>query len=102
MTGNSTQRITIRGGTIYDRSHGMILNAPNGWIPTATEGGLFAMMPPGRGQTQQTYFSAQEVETRQLQGYNVQDAVRRQFQQMGLQYVGARNVAMRSGQQFTV
>ena len=102
MTGNSTERVTIRGGTIYDRRHGMILNAPNGWIPTATEGGLFAMMPPGRNNRQQTYFSAQEVETRQLQGYNAQDAVRRQFQQMGLQYAGARNVAMRSGQQFTI
>lgn len=104
MTGNSTERVTIRGGTVYDREHGMILQAPQGWVPSAAEGGMFTMAPRsnGRQQQQQMGLVAQEVDDRQLQGYNVQNAVRNQFQQMGLQYIGSRNTALRTGQQFTI
>src|SRR5713226_2512561 len=34
ITGNSTERVVIRNGTIYDRDHGLILQAPAGWMPT--------------------------------------------------------------------
>lgn len=101
MTGNSTQRVTIRGTTIYDKSHGMILSAPNGWIPSAAEGMLFSMSPRGRGQQQQA-FVAQEIDDRELQGFDVQNGIRNKLQQMGLQYLGARQSRMQSGQQFAI
>ena len=100
MTGNSTERVIIRGGTVYDRGHGMILQTPAGWVPNASGGGLFSMSP--RGQQQSATFVAQEVENKDLTGFNVQNAVRTRFQQMGLQFLGSRNAAMRSGQNFTV
>jgi predicted Zn-dependent protease len=100
MTGNSTKRVTIRGNTIYDREHGMIVQAPAGWIASASEGGLFSMHPRGTNQNQS--FVAQEVPNKDLQGYNVQNAVRTQFQQMGLQFLGSRPTSMASGQGFTV
>lgn len=101
MTGNSTERVVIRGSMIYDRSHGMILQAPQGWVATTAEGALFSMHPRGK-QQQNLAFVAQEVENRELQGYNAQDAVRNQFQQMGLQYAGSRAISMASGQRFDV
>ena len=100
MTGNSTQKVVIRGGTVYDREHGMILQAPSGWYPTASEGMLFAMTPQQRNQN--VAFMAQEVENRQLQGYDAQNAVRNQFQQMGLQFAGSRNAQTQTGQRFTI
>ena len=100
ITGNSTQRIVIRNNTIYDRAHGMVIDAPAGWRPSAGEGMLFSMSP--RNSRQQMIFQAQEIPSQQLQGYNVQDAVRRQIQSMGLQYVGARDAATRSGDRFPV
>jgi predicted Zn-dependent protease len=100
MTGNSTERVVIKNGTIYDRSHGMILQAPQGWLPTSSEGMLFSMVQ--RGQRQPGMFMAQEVEAQELQGYDAQNAVRTRFQQMGLQYLGARQASMRSGQNFVV
>ena len=103
MTGNSTQRVVIRGNAVYDRGHGMILFAPPGWVATAADGALFTMHPRGSQQQQQNYaFIAQEVEARQLQGYDAQTAMRNQFQQMGLQYAGTRPVALTSGQQFAI
>ena len=100
MTGNSTERVTIRGGTIFDREHGLIMQAPQGWVPTTAEGMLFAMTP--RGQQQNAAFMMQEVADQDLQGMNAQDAVRNNFQQMGLQYAGSRQAAVGTGQQFVI
>jgi predicted Zn-dependent protease len=100
MTGNSTERVVIRGGTIYDREHGLILQAPAGWTPTAADGMLFSMVPKGRRQNMA--FIAQEVESRGLQGYDAQSAMRNQFQQMGLQFAGSRQTTTGSGQQFVI
>ncbi|MEO6487287.1 MAG: M48 family metalloprotease [Thermoanaerobaculia bacterium] len=100
ITGNSTENIVIRNNTIYDRGHGLIIDAPAGWAPTVGEGMLFTMSP--KNSRQQMVFQAQEVSTEQLQGYNVQDAVRRRFQEMGLQYVGSRQAATRSGDRFPI
>ncbi|PYQ52560.1 MAG: hypothetical protein DMF59_04360 [Acidobacteria bacterium] len=100
MTGNSTERVVIRDNTIYDREHGMILQAPGGWIPTTSEGALFAMTPKGRRQNMA--FIAQEVENRQLQGYDAQSAMRNQFQQMGLQFAGSRQTSTATGQRFVI
>jgi predicted Zn-dependent protease len=102
MTGDSTQRVVIRGNTIYDRGHGMILQAPAGWTATVADGALFAMKPRGKQTNQSLAFIAQEVDTKQLQGYDVQSAMRNQFQQMGLQYAGSRPTTMASGQGFTI
>ncbi len=100
MTGNSTERVVIRQGTIYDRDHGMILRAPAGWTPTVSEGALFSMVP--RGRNQNLAFIAQEIENRQLQGNNAQSAMRNQFQQMGLQFAGSRQTTTETGQQFVI
>ena len=101
ITANNTEHLVIRGGTIYDRDHGLVIHAPRGWTPTTAPGVLFAMQPRGDGNGDQ-YFVAQEVEARDLQGSSVQDAVRARVQQMGLQYVGARDARMGSGERFTV
>ena len=101
MTANNTERVVIRGGTIYDREHGMILQAPAGWIPTASQGMLFSMVPRGR-QRQSTAFMVQEIDTRELQGYDAQNAVRSKFQQMGLQYAGNRQTVTGTGQRFDI
>ncbi|HEY3056670.1 MAG TPA: M48 family metalloprotease [Thermoanaerobaculia bacterium] len=100
MTGNSTQRVIIRSGTIYDRSHGLVLQAPAGWIPTAAEGMLFAMKP--RGRRQSTAFVAQEVEARELTGYDAQSAMRAKFQEMGLQFAGSRQTTTGTGERFVI
>jgi predicted Zn-dependent protease len=100
MTGNSTSRVVIRGGTVYDREHGLILQAPAGWTPSAADGMLFSMTPKGRRQN--VAFIAQEVEKKELQGFDVQSAMRNQFQQMGLQYAGSRQTTTATGQQFPI
>ncbi|HSP17729.1 MAG TPA: M48 family metalloprotease [Thermoanaerobaculia bacterium] len=100
MTANSTERVTIRAGTVYDREHGLIVQAPAGWSPTVAEGMLFAMTPKGRAQN--SAFMVQEVEARELQGSNAQDAIRAKFQQMGLQFAGSRETTIGSGQRFVI
>ena len=78
----------------------MILQAPGGWTPTVSEGALFSMVP--RGRRQNMAFVAQEIENRELQGYDAQSAVRNQFQQMGLQHAGSRQTTTGTGQQFVI
>ncbi|HKR63453.1 MAG TPA: M48 family metalloprotease [Thermoanaerobaculia bacterium] len=101
-TANSTSRLVIRNDTIYDREHGIVLHTPRGWKASAEPGVLFAMTPAGNNSNNSSYFVAQEVQNRELQGYNMQDAVRQRLQQMGLQYAGSRNARMGSGEQFAV
>ncbi|HEX8152847.1 MAG TPA: hypothetical protein VF698_06975, partial [Thermoanaerobaculia bacterium] len=56
----------------------------------------------GRGQ-QQAQLMVQEVDTRELQGMDVQNAVRNRLQQMGLQFAGTRDRVMTgSGQRMPV
>jgi predicted Zn-dependent protease len=76
------------------------MQAPAGWIPTTAEGMLFAMTP--RGNQQNAAFMVQEVSDQQLQGVSAQDAVRNNFQQMGLQYLGSRQTSVSSGQRFVI
>jgi len=100
ITGNSTENIVIKNNVIYDRAHGMVINAPRGWIASSEPGILFAMHPSGRNAN--TYFVAQEVPAQQLQGRDAQNAVRIRFEQMGLQYAGSREARMGSGERFAV
>jgi predicted Zn-dependent protease len=100
ITANSTEHTVIRNNTIYDRSHGIVVRAPNGWVASTQPGVLFAMAPQ-RDQGS-SYFVAQEVDTRQLQGRNVQEAVRIRFEQMGLAYAGTREARMSTGERFAV
>jgi predicted Zn-dependent protease len=100
ITGNSTENTVIRNNTLYDRGHGFVVQAPRGWRVSTEPGIMFAMRPEGRNAD--TYFVAQEVDARQLQGRDAQNAVRIRFEQMGLQYAGSRNARMASGEQFTV
>ena len=100
VTGNSTEHMVIRNGTIYDRGHGLVINAPRGWLATAEPGTLFAMRPSGNNA--QSYFVAQEVDARELQGRDAQNAVRIRLEQMGLKYAGSREARMGSGERFTV
>ena len=100
ITANSTENIVVRGGTIYDRSHGLIITAPAGWEAVTAPGTLFAMTP--RNSRAQMQFIAQEVPARELQGMNAQDAVRNRLQQMGLRYVGSRQASAASGERFPI
>lgn len=100
ITANSTENMVIRDGTIYDRAHGLILRAPEGWEATSQPGLLFAMSP--RNRNTQAAFYAQEVPARELQGYNAQNGVRARLEQMGLQYAGSREARSGSGERFTV
>lgn len=102
ITANSTEHMVIRNDTVYDRDHGIVLHTPRGWKASAEPGVLFAMTPEGRGNSRSGYFVAQEVQTRELQGRNAQDAVRLRLQQMGLTYAGSRQSQMASGQRFAV
>lgn len=99
ITANSTRDTVIRQGTIYDRAHGLIVTVPPGWEATTAPGMLFAMAPRGSGSAA---FIAQELPADQLQGMNVQDAVRRRLQEMGLQYAGSREAAAASGERFSI
>jgi predicted Zn-dependent protease len=100
ITGNSTEHTVIRNGVIYDRGHGLVVRAPQGWTATTQPGVLFAMTPSRDNGS--SYFVAQEVNARDLQGRNAQDAIRYRLQQMGLGYVGARNARLGTGEQFPV
>jgi len=100
ITANSTEHTVIRNNTIYDRSHGIVVRAPSGWVAATQPGVLFAMSP--QRDNGSSYFVAQEIDTRQLQGRNVQDAVRIRFEQMGLAYAGTRDARMGSGERFAV
>lgn len=100
ITANSTEHTTIRNNTIYDRDHGLVVRAPNGWVASTQPGVLFALSP--RSERGSSYFVAQEVDTRQLQGRNVQEAMRIRFQQMGLNYAGSRDARMGTGERFAV
>ncbi len=99
ITGNSTENIVIRDGTVYDRGHGMIVRAPSGWKPAAEPGTLFTMEPAGRATMQ---LVAQEVDAQQLQGRNAQEAVRLRLQQMGLQHAGTREARTTTGERFPI
>ena len=100
ITANSTEKIVIKDGVIYDRDHGMAIRAPQGWVPSTAPGVLFALTP--RGNNQNTQFIAQEIDTNQLQGRNVQDAIRIRLEQMGLKYAGSRDGQMASGERVPI
>lgn len=99
ITANNTKHTVIRNNTIYDRVHGMILQTPGGWIARNEPGVLFAMTPR-RGEG--SYFVAQEVEGRNLQGRNAQEAIRVRLQQMGLAYAGSRDARAGTGERFAI
>jgi predicted Zn-dependent protease len=101
ITGNSTEQTVIRANTIYDRSHGLIMQAPTGWVPLNEPGMLFGMVPGGRNQSSMQ-FIAQEVPAQQLAGANAQNAIRNSMQQMGLRYVGSREARTASGERFPI
>jgi len=100
ITGNSTEHTVVKDNVIYDRDHGLVINAPRGWV-AATEPGLMFMLRP-QGTNAQSYFIAQELPGRELQGRDAQNAVRIRLEQMGLQYGGSREARMQSGERFTV
>jgi predicted Zn-dependent protease len=100
ITANSTEHTVIRNGVVYDRSHGLVVRAPNGWTASTQPGVLFAMSPTRNAGS--SYFVAQEVNARELQGRNAQEAIRLRLQQMGLGYVGARDARLGSGERFPV
>lgn len=100
VTANSTEHVVIRNNTVYDRDHGLVVRAPSGWVPSSQPGVIFAMTP--QRDNGSSYFVAQEVDARQLQGRNVQDAVRTRLQQMGLSYVGSRDARLGTGERFAV
>lgn len=89
IVGNSTQHIVIKDDTLYDKDHGLVIEAPGGWKTMTQPGLLFAMAPDTKRQSNVAFY-AQEVEGRQLQGASAQDAIRSKLQQSGLQYVGSR------------
>ena len=100
ITGNSTEHTVIRNNVVYDRGHGLVVRAPNGWTATTQPGVLFAMTPSRDRGT--SYFVAQEVNARELQGRNAQEAIRIRLQQMGLGYLGEREARMGTGERFPV
>ena len=100
ITANSTENTVIRNNTVYDRDHGLVLRAPAGWTVTTAPGVMFAMTP--QRDNGSSYFIAQEIEARQLQGRNAQEAVRIRLEQMGLKYAGSRDARAGSGERFTV
>ena len=100
ITGNSSKKIVIKDGVIYDRGHGLIVRTPGGWNAVAEPGTLFAMSPSGRNTNMS--FVAQEVDTRELQGRSAQDAIRNRLQQMGLQYAGSRQARVSTGEQLPI
>lgn len=100
ITANATERVVVRGNTIYDREHGLVFRAPSGWTPSLAPGVMFAMSPE-RGDSS-SYFVAQEVPLQQLQGRDAQNAVRIRLEQMGLKYAGSREARMSSGERFAV
>lgn len=100
ITANSTESLVIRDDMIYDRDHGLAVRAPQGWVPVASPGVLFALAPRGRNSDSQ--FVAQEIPANQLQGRDVQEAVRIRLQQMGLQHAGSRQSSLRSGERFPI
>lgn len=102
IVGNSTQHIVIRGNTLYDKNHGLVIDAPNGWKAMTQPGLLFAMAPDTKRQSNVAFY-AQEVSGQQLRGASVQDAIRSKLQQSGLQYVGSRQAsAARGGATFPI
>jgi predicted Zn-dependent protease len=100
ITGNSTAHIVVKNNTIYDRGHGLVINVPTGWTASSEPGVLFSMAPQGRNNS--SYFVAQEINARELQGRDAQNAVRIRLEQMGLQYLGSREARMQSGERFAV
>jgi predicted Zn-dependent protease len=102
ITGNSTQHLVVKNGVIYDRGHGLVINAPRGWIASTEPGVLFAMRPQGTNNANSSYFVAQEVNARELQGRDAQNAVRIRLEQMGLRYLGSREARMQTGERFAV
>ena len=101
ITANSTEHMVIKNNTIYDREHGLVVRAPNGWTATGAPGVMFAMQPRGN-RNPSTYFVAQEIPLNQLQGRTVEEAVRLSMQQMGLQFAGSRTASAATGQRFNV
>lgn len=100
ITGNSTEHIVVKNNTIYDRGHNIVISAPRGWIASTEPGVLFLLRPQGNNPS--SYFVAQEVSARDLQGRDAQNAVRIRLEQMGLQYLGSRDGRTQSGERFAI
>lgn len=100
ITANATEHTVIKDGVIYDRDHGLIVRAPADWTASMQPGVMFALSPSRGNST--SYLVAQEVEAKQLQGRDAQDAIRGRLQQMGLTYAGSRNAETRTGQRFPI
>lgn len=99
ITANATESMVIRDGMVYDRDHGLVIRAPRGWTASLQPGTMFVLSPDGNDSS---YFVAQEIEARELQGRDAQNAVRIRLEQMGLKYLGARDARMGSGERFDV
>ena len=100
VTANSTEHVVIRNNTVYDRNHGLVVRAPNGWVPSTQPGVIFAMAP--QRDDGSSYFVVQEVDARQLQGRNLQEAIRIRLQQMGLSYLGSSEGRLGTGERFAI
>ena len=99
ITANSTEHMTIKDDVIYDRGHGLVVRAPQGWVPSTAPGVLFALTSR---RDQNSQFIAQEIPANQLQGRSAQEAIRIRLEQMGLRYAGSRDARLASGERMAV
>jgi predicted Zn-dependent protease len=99
ITANSTEHMTIKDGVIYDRGHGLVVRAPQGWVASSAPGVLFSLTSKRDRNSQ---FIAQEIPANQLQGRSAQEAIRIRLEQMGLRYAGSREAQMATGERMTI
>jgi predicted Zn-dependent protease len=89
VTGNSTISTTIQGGTVYNRTYGLVAQAPRGWKAMTESGSLFALTPE---QGEEVIYG-QEMTAKELEGYDSpRAAVWAQLEKMELAPAGSRRV----------
>lgn len=98
VTGNSTTDTTIRNGTVYNRTYGLVAAAPRGWRAVVESGSLFAMY---RGEGEEVIY-AQELTAEELADTNPRRAVRAQLEEMGLQHDDSIDGETATGEQVTI
>ncbi|MBW3563456.1 MAG: M48 family metalloprotease [Acidobacteria bacterium] len=98
ITGRSTERVTVKNNTVYEKTHGMVLSYPASWEAQAGFGGVFQLVNKnGQGSIQVDEIPLERIPTR-----NVQNALRQHFQQMGLKYQRSYEARAKTGQRFVV
>ena len=101
ITGKSTMGVVIKNNTVYEKEHGIVLSYPEGYMAVSGFGGLFQIVPDENSRVQNAVY-VDAIPLERIQTRDVQGALRRQFQEMGLNYQTSYQARTRDGSRIPI